>query len=157
MNFPPIIYYDQRYANLATNNYPNQNSSSIISYQNLYKKLLKFQNRDKDFQSSVLNWVKKLSKIQLIKYFSISNQWFVDVLHEMILISIYKPSTKYIFNPSIKNNKEPILSFYNLFNQEHLNLYNPIFENYFQLCESGYINLGKETEQEKNNKKFLIV
>ena len=62
MNFPPIIYYDQRYANLATNNYPNQNSSSIISYQNLYKKLLKFENKDKSFQSNVIIWLKSLSK-----------------------------------------------------------------------------------------------
>ena len=155
MNFPRNIIHDQKYANLATNNYQNQNLSSIISYQNLYKKLLKFQNKDKDFQSSVINWVKKLSKIQLIKYFSISNQWIVDVLHEMILISISKPNTKYIFNPHVKGNKEQILSFYNLFNQEYIYLYNPFFSDYFQLCDSGFINLGKETDQDIINKKFL--
>ena len=62
MNFPHIIFYDQRYSNLSTNSYPNQNSSSLISYQNLYKKLLKFENKDKSFQSNVIIWLKSLSK-----------------------------------------------------------------------------------------------
>ena len=154
MNFPPILFYDQRFANISTNNYPNQFSSSIISYQNIYKKLLKFENKDKNLQQSVITWLKSLSKIQLIKYFSIGNQWLVDILHEMILISVFKPSTKYIFNPSIKN-KEPILSFYNLLEQEKLYLYNPSFSDYFTMCDSGFINLGKISEQEKIQKRFI--
>ena len=154
MNFPPILFYDQRFANISTNNYPNQFSSSLISYQNLYKKLIKFENKDKSFQQSVITWLKSLSKIQLIKYFSFSNQWLVDVLHDMILISICKPSTRFIFNPSIKN-KEVILSYYNLFDQENIYLYNPNFSDYFTECESGFINLSKNSEQDKIQKRFL--
>ena len=154
MNFPPILFYDQRFANISTNNYPNQFSSSIISYQNIYKKLLKFESKGKNLQQNVITWLKSLSKIQLIKYFSIGNQWLVDILHEMILIGIFKPSTKYIFNPSIKN-KEPILSFYNLLEQEKLYLYNPSFSDYFTMCDSGFINLGKISEKDKIQKRFI--
>ena len=156
MNFPPIIFYDQRYSNLSTNNYPNQNSSTIISYQNLYKKLLKFENKDKAFQSNVISWLKSLSKIQLIKYISISNQWLVDVLHEMIVINNCKPSTKFLFNPSIRNKaKEEDFSFYMLFEQENMSLYEPNFADYFSICNKNYINLGKMTEKEIIQKKFI--
>ena len=154
MNFPPILFYDQRFAIISTNNYPNQFSSSITSYQNICKKLLKYENKDKNLQQSVITWLKSLSKIQLIKYFSINNHWLVDVLHEMIIISILKPNIKYIFNPSIKN-KEPVLSFYDLFEQENMFLYNPSFSDYFTMCDSGFINLGKASEQEKIQKRFL--
>ena len=154
MNFPPILFYDQRYSNISTNIYPMQNSSSIISYQNLYRKLLKFENKDKNFQSSVINWLKTLTKIQLIKYFSFSNQWLVDIIHEMIIISKYNPSTKYIFKPAIRN-KEEILSFFNLFEQNNISLYKPDYADYFQVCDSGYINLSAKSYPEKLQKKFI--
>ena len=82
MNFPPILFYDPRFSKIFSN-YPNQNTSSIFSYQNLYKKLLKFENKDNNLQSSVINWLKTLTKIQLVKYFSFNNQWIVDILHQM--------------------------------------------------------------------------
>ena len=153
MNFPPIIFYDQRYANISTNTYQIQNSS-IISYQNLYKKLLKFENKDEKLQSSVINWLKTLKKIQLIKYFSFSNQWIVDIIHEMIIISKYNPNTKYMFNPSMRN-KETIISFYNLFDSKNISAYNPKFEDYFSISEAGIINLSLPKDADKLQKKII--
>ena len=153
MNFPPILFYDPRFSKIFSN-YPNQNTSSIFSYQNLYKKLLKFENKDNNLQSSVINWLKTLTKIQLVKYFSFNNQWIVDILHQMILISNNNPKTKYIFNPAVRN-KDVIISFFNLLNQETLNIYNPDFSEYFSICDSGYINLSKMTEEDKMRRKFI--
>ena len=154
MNFPPILFYDSRFSKIFTKN-PTQNSASLFSYQNLYKKLLKFENKDKDFQSNVINWLKTLTKIQLVKYFSFNNQWLIDILHEMILISNNNPDQKYNFNASIKS-KDVILSFFNLLNQETLELYKPIYTEYFSMSDtSGYINLSKKTEEEKLQKRFI--
>ena len=153
MNFPPIIFYDQRYANISTSNYQYQNTS-ILSYQNLYKKLLKFENKDKDLQSSVINWLKTLKKIQLIKYFSFSNQWIVDIIHEMIIISKNNPSIKYMFNPSLRN-KESLISFYNLFDPKSISMYEPKFDDYFTICESGFISLSEQKEVDKIQKKII--
>ena len=110
MNFPPVLFYNQNFSTLFTNNYSNHNSYSLIPYQNLCKKLLKFENNDQDFHSNVINWIKSLKVEQLIKYISLKNQWFVDVLHEMILLSGARQELKYKFITSSNSeteNKEP--------------------------------------------------
>ena len=154
MNFPPIIFYDQQYLNICTNIHPMKNSSSIISYQNLYRKLLKFENKDNNFQSSVINWLKKLTKNQLIKYFSFNNQWLVDIIHEMIIISKFNPSTKYIFKPAISNNHITI-PFFHLFEPNNISLYNPNYTDYFSLCYSDIINLRSKSYYEELQKRFI--
>ena len=77
MNFPPVLFNNQD----LSNNYHNRihTSISLIPYQNLCKKLLKFENKDPNFQSNVINWIKTLNIQQLIKYFSFKNQWFADI------------------------------------------------------------------------------
>ncbi len=164
MNFPPILYQDKKFSNIIANNYHNQNLSTILSYQNLYKKLLKFENKDENFQSSVLSWVQTLSKIQLIKYFSFSNQWLVDILHEMILINGLKPNTKFIFkdpskykenneNKENKEKKEEIpLSYFYLLDYQNISKYSPKYSDYFYKVPNGIINLSGLSESEKLQK-----
>ena len=160
MNFPPVLFYNQNFLNLLTNNYTNQNSSNLISYQNLCKKLLKFENKDANFQTSVINWIKSLTKVQLIKYCSFKNQWFVDVLHELILISNSNQSIKYKFitpSNSEQENKEPqdtkVLTYINFLLEQKEQ---PRFYDYFNLCNEGLINLSEnKTEGEKLKKKFI--
>ena len=160
MNFPPVLFYNQNFLNLLTNNYTNQNSSNLISYQNLCKKLLKFENKDANFQTSVINWIKSLSKFQLIKYCSFKNQWFVDVLHELILISNSNQNIKYKFitpSNSEQENKEPqdtkVLTYINFLLEQKEQ---PRFYDYFNLCNEGLINLSEnKTEGDKMKKKFI--
>ena len=99
MNFPPVLFYNQHFSNLFTNNHSNPNSLYLIQYQNLCKKLSKFDNKDPNFQTNVIKWIKSLDITQLMKYFSFKNQWFVNILHEMILISNTKDDMKYRFIP----------------------------------------------------------
>ena len=160
MNFPPVLFYNQNFLNLLTNNYTNQNSSNLISYQNLCKKLLKFENKDANFQTSVINWIKSLTKFQLIKYCSFKNQWFVDVLHELILISNSNQNIKYKFitpSNSEQENKEPqdtkVLTYINFLLEQKEQ---PRFYDYFNLCNEGLINLSEnKSEGEKLKKKFI--
>ena len=160
MNFPPVLFCNQNFLNLLTNNYTNQNSSNLISYQNLCKKMIKYENKDAYFQTSVINWIKSLSKIQLIKYCSFKNQWFVDVLHELILISNSNQNIKYKFitpSNSEQENKEPqdtkVLTYINFILEQKEQ---PRFYDYFNLCNEGLINLSEnKTEGEKMKKKFI--
>ena len=158
MNFPPILFQDKKFSNIITINYHNQNLSTILSYQNLYKKLLKFKNKDENFQNSALSWIQTLSKIQLIKYFSFSNQWLVDILHEMILINGLKPNTKFIFKdpPKYNENKEKKeeipLSYFYLLDHQNISKYSPKYFDYFYKVPNGIINLSGLSESEKLQK-----
>ena len=156
MNFPPILFYDPKFQNLFSNNYMNQNLSSLSSYQNLYKKLMKFENKDKKFQSNVISWLKTLKDYQRIKYFSFGNQWFVDILHHLILIYNYNNEQKFIFNPDTKNKDNRNTLTYINFLEKKLSLYNPLFADYFTLLDTGIINLsGNKDSQEKAHRIFI--
>ena len=155
MNFPPIIFHDPKFGNIFTNNYNNQNLSTIMSYQILYKKILKFENKDKNFQSSVISWIKSLAPNQLIKYFSLGNQWLIDVLQEMILINKMKSNIKFIFIPPPKTNTESDLPFFNLLDPQNFENYSPCYHNYFSPCYDGIVNLSKPNEKERIKISFI--
>ena len=75
MNFPPIVFNDPKFSSLITKSHQNQYISSLIESQNLLKKLSKFETKENNFQSNVINWLKTSKKNQIIKYFSINSQW----------------------------------------------------------------------------------
>ena len=160
MNFPPVLFSNQEFSNQISNNYSNRNSSSFIQYQILCKKLLKFENKEKNFQLDVINWIKSLKIQQLIKYFSFKNKWFTDILHEMILISDSKQDLKYRFIQNSKaeaEQKEPqntkSMSYMNfLFSQKE----NPRFFDYFSICDDGLISLSRNKSPEEKLKKNFI-
>ena len=153
MNFPPVLFYNQDFSYLFTNNYNNYNSSSLIPYQTLCKKLLKFENKDPNFQSSVINWVKSLNIQQLIKYFSFKSQWFVDILHEMILISDSRQDLKYKFISGREKNPK-FTSYINfLYSEKEC----PRFSDYFNICDDeGLISLSRSKSPEEILKKKFI-
>ena len=160
MNFPPIIFHDLKFPALITKSHPNQYISPLIESQNLLKKLSKFETNENNFQSNVINWLKSSNsnKNLLIKYFSINSQWFVDILREMIIIAKFRPDTKFIFNPSTQNIYNN-LSFFNLFDINKIEEYNPIFSDYFSIYkdneEEGFIDLGKKESKDNFQIKFL--
>ena len=157
MNFPPIVFNDPKFSSLLTKPHQNQHISSLTDSQNLLKKLSKFETKENNFQSNVINWLKASNKNQLIKYFSISSQWFVDILREMVIISKYRTNTKFIFNASTKT-LDNDLPFFNLFDHNKIKEYKPNYTDYFTIyedSEEGLIDLGKKTDKENIHFKFL--
>ena len=160
MNFPPVLFSNQDFSNQISNNYSSRNSSYLFQYQILCKKLLKFENKDQNFQSNVINWIKSLEIQQLIKYFSFKNKWFTDILHEMILISDSKQDLKYKFIEASNcetEQKEP----QNTKSNTYMNFLisqkeNPRFFDYFYICDDGLISLSRnKSPEEKLKKKFI--
>ena len=156
MNFPPIIFHDIRFPSIMVNNHLNQFSSTLISSQNILKKLLKFDTKENNFQSNVINWLKNLNKNQLIKYFTINSQWFVDILRDMLIVTKYHPNAQFMFNPPTANLSYKV-PFFNLFNQNDIRDYKPRFTDYFMITElsnnnddEGVIDLGKKKKKNKN-------
>ena len=158
MNFPPIVFNDPNFSSLLSTNHPNQFASTLIESQNILKKLLKFETKEKNnFQSNVINWLKSSSRNKLIKYFTINSQWFIDILKEMYIIAKYNPDSKFIYNASTKNIPS-YLSFFKLFDNKELDKYKPQYSDYFYLNnddEDGVIDLGKKPEKENKQIKFL--
>ena len=115
MNFPPVIFDNPKFSSILSTSHPNQYGSILIESQNILKKLLKFETKEKNnFQSNVINWLKQSSPDKLIKYFSFNSLWFTDILKEMYIIAKYHPNPKFIYNPSTKNIQINLL-FFNLF------------------------------------------
>ena len=163
MNYPPALFYDENFSKVF-NSYTNQNSNTLIPYQTLAKKLLKFENKDHNFQNSVLNWIKYLPYNKLVKYFSFKSQWFIDILQELILISTSRPETKYQFkqcqNVENSENKEeekkiPDNSYITFLLGNSKN-YNPKFTHYFSQIDYGVINLSKSKKPEDIIKKQFM-
>ena len=158
MNFPPILFYNQNFSSLFTNN-NNQKSANLLLYQNLCKKLLKFENKDTSFQSNAINWIKSLEIQQLIKYCSFKNKWFVDILHEMILISNSKQDINYKFikacdSDEQKENQSSNLNSY--INYLYYQKECPRFTYYFFIDDEGLISLNRrKTPEEKLKKNFI--
>ena len=158
MNFPPVIFDNPKFSSILSTSHPNQYASILIESQNILKKLLKFETKEKNnFQSNVINWLKQSSPDKLIKYFSFNSLWFTDILKEMYIIAKYHPNPKFIYNPSTKNIQINLL-FFNLFENNKLDNYNPRYNDYFYLHnndEDGVIDLGKKSEKENIQIKFL--
>ena len=148
MNFPPILFNNEKFPSLINQNH-SPTSSTITSFQNLCKKLLKYENKESNFEQSITSWIKSLNISQLFKYFSFKNSWLVDILHEMILISNSKPYIKFKFIPSFNpkpsiekepQDTKPLISYlYFLFSNKE----SPKFSDYFNIVEEGFVLLSR--------------
>ena len=163
MNFPPILFNNEKFPTLINQNH-SPTSSTITSFQNLCKKLLKYENKESNFEQSITSWIKSLNISQLFKYFSFKNPWLVDILHEMILISNSKPYLKFKFIPSFNpqtpsiekepQDTKPLISYINFlfFNKE-----SPKFSDYFNIVDEGFVLLsrGKKSEGEQRRQELV--
>ena len=162
MNLPPIIFNNNKFPSLFNQSH-SEISSSLYSYQNLCKKLLKFENKDPNFDLNIISWLKSLSISQLFKYFSFKNYFIVDILHEMVLINNSKPYIKFKFTPgplreNITEEKEPqdtkpIINFLNfLFFEKE----SPKFSDYFNIVDSDIVMLTRGRSEGEQRRQELV-
>ena len=156
MNFPPIIFNNEKFPAIINQNH-SQTSSLVISFQNLCKKLLKYENKESNFEQNIISWIKSLTIAQLFKYFSFKNSWLVDILHEMILISNSKPYMKFKFIPSFTS-QEPqdtksSLDYFNLF---FLSKESPKFSDYFNIINENIVLLSRGRSEGEQRRQELI-
>ena len=161
MNFPPILFNNEKFPSLINQNH-SPTSSTITSFQNLCKKLLKYENKESNFEQSITSWIKSLNISQLFKYFSFKNSWLVDILHEMILISNSKPYIKFKFIPSFNpkpsvekepQDTKPLISYINFlfFNKE-----SPKFSDYFNIVDEGFVLLTRGKSEGEQRRQELV-
>ena len=161
MNFPPILFNNEKFPSLINQNH-SPTSSTITSFQNLCKKLLKYENKESNFEQSITSWMKSLNISQLFKYFSFKNSWLVDILHEMILISNSKPYIKFKFIPSFNpkpsiekepQDTKPLISYINFlfFNKE-----SPKFSDYFNIVDEGFVLLTRGKSEGEQRRQELV-
>ncbi len=162
MNLPPILFNNNKFPSLFNQSH-SEISSSLHSYQNLCKKLLKFENKDPNFDLNIISWLKSLSISQLFKYFSFKNYFIVDILHEMVLINNSKPYIKFKFTPgplreNITEEKEPqdtkpIINFLNfLFFEKE----SPKFSDYFNIVDSDIVMLTRGRSEGEQRRQELV-
>ena len=162
MNLPPILFNNNKFPSLFNQSH-SEISSSLYSYQNLCKKLLKFENKDPNFDLNIITWIKSLSISQLFKYFSFKNYFIVDILHEMVLINNSKPYIKFKFTPgplreNISEEKEPqdtkpIINFLNfLFFEKE----SPKFSDYFNIVDSDIVMLTRGRSEGEQRRQELV-
>ena len=162
MNLPPILFNNNKFPSLFNQSH-SEISSSLYSYQNLCKKLLKFENKDPNFDLNIISWLKSLSISQLFKYFSFKNYFIVDILHEMVLINNSKPYIKFKFTPgplreNITEEKEPqdtkpIINFLNfLFFEKE----SPKFSDYFNIVDSDIVMLTRGRSEGEQRRQELV-
>ena len=162
MNLPPILFNNNKFPSLFNQSH-SEISSSLYSYQNLCKKLLKFENKDPNFDLNIISWLKSLSISQLFKYFSFKNYFIVDILHEMVLINNSKPYIKFKFTPgplreNISEEKEPqdtkpIINFLNfLFFEKE----SPKFSDYFNIVDSDIVMLTRGRSEGEQRRQELV-
>ena len=162
MNFPPILFNNEKFPTLLTQNH-SQTSSTILSFQNLCKKLLKYENKESNFEQSIISWLKSLDISQLFKYFSFKNPWLVDILHEMVLINNSKPYMKFKFIPgpgfqSPSEDKEPqdtkpLISYINFL---YLNKESPKFSDYFNIIDEDTVMLCRGKSEGEQRRQELV-
>ena len=162
MNLPPILFNNNKFPSLF--NQPHSEiSSSLYSCQNLCKKLLKFENKDPNFEQNIISWLKSLSISQLFKYFSFKNYFIVNILHEMVLINNSKPYIKFKFTPgplsgNISEEKEPqdtkpIINFINFL---FLEKESPKFSDYFNIVDSDIVMLTRGRSEGEQRRQELV-
>ena len=162
MNLPPILFNNNKFPSLFNQSH-SEISSSLYSYQNLCKKLLKFENKDPNFDLNIITWIKSLSISRLFKYFSFKNYFIVDILHEMVLINNSKPYIKFKFTPgplreNITEEKEPqdtkpIINFLNfLFFEKE----SPKFSDYFNIVDSDIVMLTRGRSEGEQRRQELV-
>ena len=160
MNFPPILFNNEKFPSLLSQSH-SQTSITINSFQTLCKKLLKYDNKESNFEQGLITWLKSLDISQLFKYFSFKNQWLVDILHEMILISNSKPYIKFKYIPNISSqssSKEPqdtklVISYLHfLFSNKE----SPKFSDYFNIVDEGFVLLSRGKSEGEQRRQELV-
>ena len=158
MNFPPILFNNEKFPTLLNQNH-SQISASIISFQNLCKKLLKYENKESNFEQSIISWIKSLNISQLLKYFSFKNKWLVDILHELVLISNSKPYLKFKYIPNqSSNDKEPqdTKSLINCINLLFFDKITPKFSDFFNIVDEGFVQLSRGRSEGEQRRQELV-
>ena len=160
MNLPPILFNNEKFPSLFNQTH-SQIFSSLHPFQTLCKKLLKYQNKESNFELSITSWLKSLSTSQLFKIFSFKNHWLVDILHELVLIHNSKPYLKFRFapgpNPPISEREpqdtKPLINYLNflLFNKE-----SPKFSDYFNIVDSDIVMLTRGRSEGEQRRQELV-
>ena len=160
MNLPPILFNNEKFPSLFNQTH-SQIFSSLHPFQTLCKKLLKYENKESNFELSITSWLKSLSTSQLFKIFSFKNHWLVDILHELVLIHNSKPYLKFRFapgpNPPISEREpqdtKPLINYLNflLFNKE-----SPKFSDYFNIVDSDIVMLTRGRSEGEQRRQELV-
>ena len=113
MNIPLNLFTSDNFQKLLFNCNENKNSNNSIFennlqfHQNIAKKLQKFTTNNKNFQTTIFNWMSSLSKLELIKVFCIDSKWFIDIIHQLLYMSsINSKYPKFKFRQPLGNYKD---------------------------------------------------
>ena len=144
MNFPPSLINSQQFKLILQNlnNVENNNNfydPSIKFHQELAKKLYEKNESIENLYSNIENWLKSLKYEKLIKICSINNKWFLEILHQMIILDKKNTNVKFIFQSNFNSNNR-----YNS-NKEINNF--PNYNNYFGMRTSSIIQINKNSSK----------
>ena len=113
MNIPLNLFTSDNFQKLLFNCNENKNSNNstfennLQFHQNIAKKLQKFTTNNKNFQTTIFNWMSSLSKLELIKVFCIDSKWFIDIIHQLLYMSsINSKYPKFKFRQPLGNYKD---------------------------------------------------
>ena len=113
MNIPINLFNSDNFQKLLFNCNENKNSNNSLFeknlqfHQNIAKKLQKFTTNNKNFQTTIFNWMSSLSKLELIKIFCIDSKWLIDIIHQLLYISsINLKYPKFKFRQPLGNCKD---------------------------------------------------
>ena len=107
MNFPPSLIKSEEFKlmlqnlNNIENNYYDP---SIKFHQELAKKLYEKNINSENLYSNIENYLKSLKYEKLIKICSINNKWFLEILHQMIILDKKNTNVKFIFQSNFNVN-----------------------------------------------------
>ena len=149
MNFPAALIKSQQFKLILQNlnNVENNNNfydSSIKFHQELAKKLYEKNESIENLYSNIENWLKSLKYEKLIKICSINNKWFLEILHQMIILDKKTTNVKFIFQSNFNNNSNNRYNSYYNKDQNNKEINNfPNYNNYFSMRTSSLIQISK--------------
>jgi hypothetical protein len=149
MNFPATLIKSQQFKLILQNlnNVENNNNfydPSIKFHQELAKKLYEKNESIENLYSNIENWLKSLKYEKLIKICSINNKWFLDILHQMIILDKKTTNVKFIFQSNFNNNSNNRYNSYYNKDQNNKEINNfPNYNNYFSMRTSSLIQISK--------------
>ena len=181
MNIPLSLFTSDNFQKLLFNCNDNKNTNNSIFennlqfHQNLAKKLLKYSSNNKNFQVSLFNWLSSLKKEELIKVFCIDSKWLIDIIHQLLYMSLVNSKNpKFKFRKPLGNYKDSfrlgmstnsmcLNSFFNLQGKYKIKETGFVskFSNYFEDIDRNYnldeiLLINQEKEFLKNIKYLSI-
>ena len=144
MNFPPSLINSEEFKLMLLNLNNIENNfydSSIKFHQELAKKLYEKNINSENLYSNIENYLKSLKYEKLIKICSINNKWFLEILHQMIILDKKNTNVKFIFQSNFNVNSN---NRYNS-NKEINNF--PNYNNYFGMRTSSIIQINKNSSK----------